>query len=461
MKIFDRKIKNNRIKYYLFGVRIYKSRNLVSRLYKEFAKNKKFDTSKLDQKIAKLADKFADFPEQKVKNPDKNRVAFLATRLYDVGGHTKLIDGISEMLSDKYETQVFLSNKRKALGEAKVMMAQIEKHTPISDTLLAGGFKDKLDDLYAKIVEFSPRVIFVYIHTNDVLAVAALALIKKHTNIKVIYSNHASHAPALGFSFADLILEGMSTTHYITKHFRKQDRCMINGLYGNKKENIPNYSKFQIDRERRKYGVKSKNYFTLSGGASYKFFDGDSSPYFEMIKNLLKKESNLIHVIATNITDKQEKIVKKIFGASQTRRRLRIVPFLKDYMKTFKSCDVYIDSSPIGGALTQIDLMKLKTATTIRINRDNAIYSFHEYAPENYPYMFDNADDMLKGVLKLLRNEDERIAATEMLYQHYLSRFETEAKKQKYIKLIENSEDLSVFYDKLDEKLKYNFKNIS
>lgn len=462
MKIISAEIRDNHIKYYFCGVRVFKIRDEFSRLQKRFSKNKNFDTHKYDLKVENLALKYAPKAAYFSEKTMPNRVAFLATRLYNSGGHSKCIDNVAKLLSEDYQTALFLTQKKSCVEEAKTMLAEIAKHTSVVDTDVdSGGAPYKLQSLFKQITEFSPKVLFVYIHTNDVLAAALLALLKKYTNIKIFYSNHSSHKPALGFRFADIILEGMPSTLYFTHKFRKHEKCTLNGLYGGKKENIPSYNLQQVAEERANYGIAADNYFTLSGGASYKFFEGKGSAYFEMIRFLLIKEPKLIHVIATKLSKQQQELVEGIFKDRQLRKRLIIVPFLEDYLLTFKSCDVYIDSFPVGGALTHIDLMKIQTPTVVKINSNNAVYSFHEYLPADYAYMYEDIDEMVKGIVFLLHNQAERSKATAQLYRHYLKYFEAETAKKRYVKLIENSDNLTAFYDQPNLSNKYNFGDLS
>ena len=291
--------------------------------------------------------------------------------------------------------------------------------------------------LYNLIVEHAPKVIFLYIQQNDILATAIIHLLKKHTNIKFAFFNHASHFPNLGMTFADIILEGMPHNVEDTKKKRHLNNTVIVGLQSKRKDNIKYYSKDELDNMRQKLGIKEGELLTVSGGSSYKYFSDGKSEHCEMIKRILEKTPNLKHLAITNLDSEQEKIVDDIFEDSpDVRKRLIFHPLTPQFDILFQCADLFIDSFPISSAMTQIDLMSMKIPTTVKINRLNQIYSFHEYMPEDYPYMYESVEDMEKGILYLLSDKDERERITQSNYNFWLNHYESECVKKKYQAII-------------------------
>lgn len=418
----------------------------------------KFDTRSEDEKIANaiyqhLEKTFSD----KINN---KHIAILATEFYDTGGHTECVRRLVQNLSDTYDIQVFLTKKMGAYSQAPNKMKAIQSHAKI-DGLDCHNHNDltAISIMFNLIKGYAPKVLFVFMHMNDVYSTAILALIKKYTNIKIVYFNHASHYSALGFSLADLILVALPSTHYVDKHYRKIDRHYILELFSDKIEDIKYSSQSDIAAKKIELGIGTDEYCTMSGADCYKFFEENGeSPYFEMIKRLLIKEKKLKHVIISVFNNQQKQVIDNIFREQSLKERLIFVPYTSDYQILFESCDVFIDSCPVSSALTQIDLMKLKKPTVVKVNNKNALWSFHEYMPKNYPYMFDNLEDMENGILKLLQSKEEQKRVIDINFQHYMQKFEGNAVKQKYIHLIENITNIEQFYTKIDESLTYNLK---
>ena len=281
--------KKDGINFYIFFIPIIKFRNKFSLLSEEIKANKNFDMSYFDEKISSMVE------NRKEENIffDKKKIAYLATELYDVGGHTKCLSSQIKSLHQDYEQCLFLTKMTSSLKNAPKSIDKLKDHTKIkgiNENLLF--YKKQIKKLYKNIIEFGAKNIFVYIHPDDILATAALALIKKNTNINIIFFNHASHYPNLGMTFADLILEGTPSTEKVTNNERHLFNCKVIGLQSKKNGEtiyLSNAEKIEI---KRNLGIKENELVTMSGGASSKFFENNTSEYFEMIKSILTKQKN-------------------------------------------------------------------------------------------------------------------------------------------------------------------------
>lgn len=409
--------------------------NELINLSHEFRINKSFDTRSFDKRINKIVfDK-----KKKDLHLDKRKIAYLATLCGDMGGHTKCIKDLIKSLSKKYEQELFFTQYSVCKNSAPKFLSEINKLVKIKgdDTSLF-NFKESVAKFSNKIIEFAPKTLMVYIHPDDIFGTAVLAYLKNTTDIKIIYSNHASHFPVLGMSFADVILEGMPTTAKVTNEKRGFLNTIIMGLQSLSKDETIYYSKGELQNLRKSLGIKTSEFVTMSGGSSYKFFDNNGSAYFEMIKNLLIKEPNLKHVIISEFNETQESIVKNIFRETKDiRKRLIFTPYQTNFDKYFQCADVFIDSFPVSSALTQIDLMRNKVASVVKINKETPEFSFHEYQMPNYPYMFEKVEDMENAILELLHNKHKRQNIIEKNYDFWLNTYESSIKRDKIIKILE------------------------
>ena len=440
----------------------------IKQIRKEFKyhyQNLIFNVSLLDNKIDDLSeniyrkniDRFLPAPA-----PSHKKIALLASELYDTGGHTPCILAMVKSLHEDVDIHLFISKKDNTLTYAPRKTKEIQNYIDISfaesnDKEMAS----QLRTVYNNIISFNPSIIFVFIHPDDILMTAVIALVKKHTGIKIIYFNHASHFPNLGMTFADLVLEGLPAAQYVTEHYRGIRKCHVIGLQSQAKEDTVYYSREKLSQVRSELGIPQEALLTMSGASSYKFFKGDESPYFSMICDLLVIEKKLHHIVIANLTEEQKAIVDTLFSHYRSAyHRLHIIPQTPDFEILFQCADVLIDSFPVSSALTQIDLMRLKVPTVVKINKANALYSFHEYMPKNYPYMFDNEEDMKAGIQSLLGDPQKRVEISRELYEYYLNHYEEAVVKEKYLTLIKNKDNLEKFYSKLDDDVTYNFKEI-
>lgn len=437
--IFKTAFSKKGIIFCLFGIPLFKSRSKLSKLIAKIKQNTNFDMSSFD---AQIADMVSDL---KIKNftPNAKNAAFFATACHDMGGHTKCIVDLAKSLSNQYEERLFLTQKSHSFRKAPLALHELQKILVIDgEDTTPFSFQKKVLKYAQKIAQFQPKTLLVYINPDDVFATAVLAVLKKNTDTRILFINHASHFPSLGMNFADVILECLETAAKITCEKRHLKNLQIIGLQSKAKDETQYYSKQEINDLKETLGINSDNMLTMSGGASYKFFDkNDHSDYFEMIKRLLKKEPTLKHVVITQLNQKQNDTVEKIFkNEPDLRKRLIFVPYQKNFDKYFQCADVFIDSFPVSSALTQIDLMRNKVASVVKINREMPEFSFHEYQMKDYPYMFENVDQMEKAISELLHNEKKREEIIVKNYEYWLKTYERDIVRAKYIKVMEDKQ---------------------
>jgi hypothetical protein len=231
------------------------------------------------------------------------------------------------------------------------------------------------------------------------------------------------------------------------------------GLPDQAKEDIAYISDEEKASLRERLGLAPHHVLLMSAGTGYKFFEGETSPYFAMLNEILSQDETIHWVIFSEFNPKEHALIQQHVDA-KNRSRLKIRPFTPQYRAYFQACDVYVDSFPVSGALMQVELMGLKVPTVVKINRGNALTSFHEYFDASFPYLCENVDAMKAGILDLLYHPEKRHTAVEQNFQHYLTHYEAEAVRQKYKALIDGSNRSSDFYDTLDESLTYQFVGI-
>lgn len=439
---------------------------LLRFLYRRRAKRMSFDLRALDKKVSWLADLVYDSRKDdflKVGGLNNEGVCFLATELYDSGGHTECLRALIESLAPYFKLKLVLAHLGKTERLAPVKLSKIRDYCSVSGTQeMSDDFSGRVVTLFNEIVAASPKVLFSYVHMGDILGATVLSLVKSKTDIKILFFNHGSHVPALAFSFVDLVIEGMPSTHYLTKEFRGVDRGCVLGLQSLAVGETVYFSDKERTEVRKGWRVSPEELVTMTGCSSAKLFDGKKSPYFEMILRLLLRLPNLKHVVVSSLSRKQRKIVKRIFRRhSDAFKRLVFAPMRPDYDILFQSCDVFIDSFPVSSALTQIDLMRNRVPSVVKINAANAAYSFHEYLPSNYPYMFSDVAKLEEAVVYLLLNKGERERVVDINYNHFLEKYEKNRVRDRYIEIIRNADQLEKFYEPSPVGAEYSFLGIS
>ncbi len=217
----------NKLKIYFLNILLIKFDNKFCKINSKINSNENLDVKIFDNEISLLFD-------IKLKNNlkiNKNKIAFLATRLYDTGGHTKCLKDLVESLSDNYKMNVFLTDLSLSRKIAPKSIHEISKFAKI-DGIDADFFlyKRRFKKLIYQIINSEPILLFIFIHPCDVISCAVISKLKKQTNIKLVFYNHSSHCPNLAMSFAKIILEGNILTEKITNEKRGFKNTYVIGL---------------------------------------------------------------------------------------------------------------------------------------------------------------------------------------------------------------------------------------
>jgi hypothetical protein len=230
-------------------------------------------------------------------------------------------------------------------------------------------------------------------------------------------------------SFANLIWEGMPATAFVTQKYRGFNNTKVLGLCHLTHDNLPTFNEQEIMNARLELRIPEKALCTMTGCSSCKIFEDEKSLYLEMIKKLLQKNENLWHVLITELNEKQKKILERM----NMPNRFILTNFKPNFKLYFKCASIFIDSIPLSSALTMVDLMSLKVPFVAFKNKDNLAFTFYEYLPKKYTYLFENIFDMQTGIEKLLNNKGERERVAERNFDHYLENFEGSKVAQKIL----------------------------
>lgn len=460
------------LKIIFFGKINYKIFQIFSKFQKiqkaidssQYSKNEIFNTNILDEELEKL---ILEYYQQKkhlfaksndsISNQDgvRQKISIIFTELYEVGGHTKIIEKFSRSFEKNYKIKLFITRlanclKNQYKNKPNNLFENFE-YDGVNSSNKFQNYANLITSFYNKIINFNPSVLICYSHPDDIIISATLALIKAHSKIKIIYINIQDHHINFGYKFADLIVDARPAGNYLTKEIRGFNNFVFMPLQHQEKENIKLYSTADLVKLKLDLNIKNDEFVTLTGAPESKIFEENSSSYFEMIKQILMKNSKIKHILLTDInTQKNLLIFENIFvNNKDLLDRLIFIKRTPNYEKYFQMCDVFIDSFPQGGALTHIDLMAIKKPTMVKINQEKPFLSFEYYLPKNYKYIFENPDEMAKGVLEFFDlNQAEKQKISEELYDFYLKNYESNVVKQKYQFILDNLNDLTKIYGK-------------
>ncbi len=468
MKYFFKKLFFKiRIDIYLRAGKYEKLFNLCRRL-SLFSKKldcKFFDSVNFDKKLLTASNEFlarcrvdlSEYFQGKIES--KQKIAILATTLYDSGGHTECLLRFVDEFKDEYEISLFLTNLYgRSADSAPEKYAYLKERILIKDVLEI-RYDLSILELIKAIGEYSPQLIFVYMHMLDSVSASVLGLVKQSSDSKIIYYNHGDHVLSLGMTFSDIILECREVGQYITQKCRGLRKGRIIPFQDKEIDPASILSREEIVKERKKIGFYENEVITFSGFSANKVFRDENLAYFKFIKRLLGEEENFRHLFISNLSGGQIKKIREIFSDQpHLLDRVIFMGFVPDFQKYVQISDIFIDSFPLGSALAHVDVIKHGRPTVIKVNKECSLYSFECYLYDDYEYACDSLSEMFEKTLHLIRNAEEREIIGHKVKSHYLETYEGKKVARQYRDLIENYQHLDKFYQPLPESINLRIK---
>ncbi len=436
--------RKDRLSYRVLGVPIWSRKSPIADLITRVNTTRDFDSRSLDKEIADY------FSSVSLADPSRKtnaaNIAILTTKLRDRGGgDMRMIVEISKLLKSQYDIRIFLTDMARSAKSGGKLMGFFQKEFSISGiSTFASDIKNQVKVLAEQIVRHNPRVVFAFIRPTDVWGAGVLSILKRETNIKIVYFVHAGERPNIGVSFADILPHASINIARLCALKRKADRSITSASILTNESGIRDFHLSQTERDvlRKSLGVEKDQFLTLSGGEASKFFDSPTaSEYFDTIKLFLERNENVIHCILADFSRKQKRLIASVFAGSESRSRLRLYRRTAEYKKFFAAADVFLDSFPMSGAYTMIDLMGIGTPYVVKINTNDPTLSYPEYQNPNYPYMYSTAKEYMEGAEFLLKHPEARASAVNMNREHYEHTFSASSCRAFLNKIISNADD--------------------
>lgn len=404
---------------YRFLSKIYLKRNNFHRCLKFFRKsiaknllpNPKtinYDIECLD--IAEKIFKFNNLDFQKKEINFSKKILILNSEISDIGGHTELVLRLLKHFKDKYYCDFLITNLGKCSKDIAPIKSKIIKQYVSKYIEFDAKYPNdkKVIDIYNYVLNNNISTIYVNMHMYDAVGCAVLGLLKKYTNINILFSNHGDHFYSLGTTFATNIItrckNGKSITPYLYEY---KNVCNPPFIIDMKALDFVNDKK--IIELKNDLGIPQTAFITTTGCPRYKICD----EYFKLINKILTKNTNIFHILFINRKHHNE-ILNKIGHLPN----LILLDFVSNFSDYIQMSDLYIDSFPQGSALTLIDFIKYRKPVIIRKNIESPISSFEEYLYEDYEYICLSSDEMYQKTIKILSDREEYERIAHKVYKH-------------------------------------------
>jgi len=270
-------------------------------------------------------------------NKNSNTITFLATELYEYGGHTlALLSWIK-----------FSKNfKNKKLIITKAIPANVENILKISGVYIYKCKYHYLEKIKEIINEaLGSKYIVLFTHPHDIISIMAAKFLSELGHM-ILFYNHADHTFSYGITSSDIVCEISEFGFELNKNKnRKGKKHIYLGIP------VPTEKEIDVDVLIKKYNsIKDKKEkIILSCGSFWKYEPYNDISFDSFIDKLLsnRKERDIRFVIVgstgkegfwRNVKAKWKKYVT-FFG---------FLPY-NNHRKLLDKADIYIDSFPVPG----------------------------------------------------------------------------------------------------------------
>ena len=280
--------------------------------------------------------------------PKKNSVLHVASKVFDYGGHTRVIERWIELSPSDQVHSFVLTNfhNDNYITPRIIELCKINKGCIY---LLDRGLSLIDKALKLRKIALKYEKVVLHIHNEDPIALIAFGN-KKFTR-PIVFYNHSDHLFWLGVSISDFVAEFRSIGMSISRRRRNVKNNMIIGIP------LDFYCKTKLKLNKinlcKKFNLPTDKTIILTGGSLKKLQPYQKWNYVDIVLPVLKQFHNCIIVVVGNTPN--HKLWRK--PGIQYGDRLKIFPLVNNevFNEFVFISDIVIDSMPMGGGVALID----------------------------------------------------------------------------------------------------------
>ena len=353
------------------------------------------------------------------KPRQKRKAVFIASALYDVGGHSEVMrQWIRLLRDDDWKIGVFVT----ALDDRPLSYPRLSSELDKMgvETLCLTrelSMLQKAETLYRYLEEQTPELLFLFPHPFEVAAPVAISALEEKPT--VIYFNHADHSFWLGRDCIDYLVEYRDLACEVSRVNRKIDGSRVVHMTA---ELVPR------DRReaREELGIPGAATVSISVGSFFKVMPGseiDLLPegddegkifdYFEVVRRILDDNPDHYHILITGEIPRE---YFKLNMPDYAHYEDRFLMPGHDSSKYYGAADFVIETIPIVGGLVRLEAMlcRLPLVGFACRNVDP------DYFPPEYPLMAADEEEFAQISSRLIKDAGLRHRIGEELHAFYL-----------------------------------------
>lgn len=372
----------------------------------------------------------------------KKRIAYIASSLYDIGGHSEVLRQWVSLLSEDndIDTQMlYITNSTVRYPRIKEILQS--RRVKIHELSPTNTYVDRIKELINLLEKDLPDFVILFIHPNDVIAISALtALPHKPTTI---FFNHADHVFWLGRCIIDYLIEFRKKGSEYSQKFRKIENSYV----------IPLTTDIKPKQAPKKsFNIPENSTLSISIGGFYKVLLDPKINYFETIEKILKRFPNHYHIF---VTTPPKTFEQYLTSDPDIRKRFIITGPFSDLSPIYGIADLLIETFPYAGGTVLVEAMACKLPV---VSYDNKRYPTDiEGLPSNYPFVASTEDEVINCSSLLIKESILRRKMGEKLYNHYRQNIAPEKVHELLRNILRNNSRSTIVSRGSEQELDYNF----
>lgn len=297
-------------------------------------------------------------------NPGKKRILYLCSNIYNSGGHTRVIyDFLCNHNKDEFEIFFFSTEILKDYDSTTSIYFDKIKNR-VKEAFISkisySSFEFKVIELVNYVVRNEIGTVLSFEHANDVVALCSLIKLRKINKTKLIYYHHQNLHLSVFPDIFDNIIEILDELlPFYQQHFKNVCFMELPAVITEKKK---------MKTERRK-----DDFTILTAISFYKMFLNYSTCFADMVISILKAMPDIKYLIVVDNNMVYIDLLLDYFIKHKVSERVEIKTNITDLNLLYDDYNLYLDSIPIGGGKTILEMMTLGKPCLIYEGKDTII----------------------------------------------------------------------------------------
>jgi len=358
-------------------------------------------------------------------NEEEGSLVIITSGILEFGGLTQQVENLVKFLPDNQKLKVWstesFSNSNLDCDRGHSIRKKAEILT----------IDKNLDHITSanKIAEWTrenPVSGFIYFLSPD--DTTGFLLPSMLPNFKHILINVSHHVFCLGSFQFDGIVD--VSDFYYNESIAEERNEQIHKIYLSGRGQLADLQLIPKNNIREELGIPSEAYLTVTvGNPSKSIWDSDQS-YIYIIGQMLQSFGNVHHLLIAKGMDRIKKLIA--YHYPKVKDKIHVLEGTRDLIPTLKACDLYLNSYPMGGALSSLDAIASSLAI-VAIPAQKDWFKISEITALN--------QEEYLGIIRMFIDDFEfRLEHAATLQEFYKNNHQPKKVAEQYLELVKKIE---------------------